>query len=217
MKNDMKSFNETSSFYNKAINLIYINDYEAAICSIKKNIDSLNEIDEIALAYLICGFLNDKLGDYLSAIEDFSKSINFEAELGIINKRSKDISYSGRSNSRYKSGDYKGAIEDKRKAKKIRLLEINKFKELNNIKIDYKTILLGDFTKIDLEPKYKILIKVSTIEKSRYDLIADYKKVITNKRKLEVINKLEFLSESKYEIGDYKGSIRAIRRAEKYY
>ena len=217
MKNDMKSFNETSSFYNKAINLIYINDYEAAICSIKKNIDSLNEIDEIALAYLICGFLNDKLGDYLSAIEDFSKSINFEAELGIINKRSKDISYSGRSNSRYKSGDYKGAIEDKRKAKKIRLLEIDKFPDSNIITIDYKNILGGTFLKEYLEPKYYALFKASKIKKSKYDLIADYKKVISKKRKEEVINKLEFLSETKYKLGDFKGSINAIRRAEKYY
>ena len=32
-----------------------------------------------------------------------------------------------------------------------------------------------------------------------------------------IINKLEVISESKYKIGDYKGSIKAIRRAEKYY
>ena len=29
--------------------------------------------------------------------------------------------------------------------------------------------------------------------------------------------KLESLSESKYKVGDYKGSIKALRRAEKYY
>ena len=70
---------------------------------------------------------------------------------------------------------------------------------------------------MDLEPKYKILIKVSRVEKSRYDLISDYKKLISDKRKQEVINKLEIISESKYKNGDYKGSIKAIRRAEKYY
>ena len=85
------------------------------------------------------------------------------------------------------------------------------------IHIHYRNILLGTFIKIDLEPKYNMLIKVSKIQKSRYDLIADYKKVISNKRKEEVIRKLEFLSESKYKFGDYKASIRAIRRAEKYY
>ena len=213
----MKKLDESLSFYDEAINLIDLDDYDGAIKSIKKNIDGLQSQDDIALAYLNCGFLNDKLGDNLSAIDDFSKSISFEAKLDIIKKRSKDISYNGRSNSRYKNEDYRGAIEDKRKAKKIRLLEIEKYKELDNTKIDYKNILLGTFIKIDLEPKYNVLIKSAKIQKSKYDLIADYKKVISDKRKEEVINKLEIISASKYNIGDYKGSIKAIRRAEKYY
>ena len=74
-----------------------------------------------------------------------------------------------------------------------------------------------DFSQKDLELKYTALIRASTIKKSKYDLIADYKKVISKKRKDEVIRKLEELSESKYKIGDFKGSIKAIRRAEKYY
>ncbi|WP_413684011.1 hypothetical protein [Prochlorococcus sp. MIT 1011] len=214
----MKKIDESSSFYDEAINLIDLNDYDGAIKSIRKNIDSLESEDDIALAYLNCGFLNDKMGDNLSAIDDFSMSICFEAKIEIINQRSKDISYNGRSNSRYKNGDYQGAIEDKRKAREIRLLEIDKTKDINNnTKIDYKNILLGTFLKIDLEPKYNALIKGSEIRKNKYDLISDYKKVITNKIKEEVINKLEIISESKYEIGDYKGSIKAIRRAEKYY
>ena len=210
----MKSFDESSSFYHEVINLIDLNDYEGAINSIRKSIDTLSEPDDIALAYLNCGFMNDKLGDYLSAIDDFSRSISIEAELEMINQRSKDVALNGRSNSRYKNGNYHGAIEDKRKAKKIRLLEINRSPDS---KIDYKNILLGTFLKMELEPKYKILIKVSSVKKSRYDLISDYKKVISNKRIEEVIEKLEFLSESKYKFGDYKASIRAIRRAEKYY
>ena len=213
----MKKINESSSFYDEAINLIDLDDYEGAIKLIKKNIDILESHDEIALGYLNCGFLNDKLGDNLSAIDDFSKSIYFEAKIDIIKQRSKDISFSGRSNSRYKTGDYHGAIDDKIKAKKIRLLEIDESNELDNTKIDYKNILLGTFKKMDLEPKYNALIKGSEIRKSKYDLIADYKKVISRKRKEDVINKLEAISESKYKIGDYKGSIKAIRRAEKYY
>ena len=213
----MKKSEEPSSFYYEAINLIDLDDYDGAINSIKKNIDSLENPDDIALAYLNCGFLNDKLGENISAIDDFSKSIFFESKIDIIKQRSKDISFSGRSNSRYKTGDYQGAIDDKRKAKKIRLLEINKSNELDNTKIDYKNILLGTFTKIDLEPKYYALIKGSKIRKSKYDLIEDYKKVISVKRKEELINKLEAISKSKYKIGDYKGSIKAIRRSEKYY
>ena len=213
----MKKLEKPSSFYDEAINLIDLDDYDGAINSIKKNIDSLENPDDIALAYLNCGFLNDKLGENVSAIDDFTKSIFFESKIDIIKQRSKDISFSGRSNSRYKIGDYQGAIDDKRKARKIRLLEIDKSNELDNTKIDYKNILLGTFKKMDLEPKYNALLKGSEIRKSKYDLIADYKKVISNKRKEEVINKLEVISRSKYVIGDYKGSIKAIRRAEKYY
>ena len=213
----MKKLEEPSSFYDEAINLIDLDDYDGAINSIKKNIDSLENPDDIALAYLNCGFLNDKLGENVSAIDDFTKSIFFESKIDIIKQRSKDISFSGRSNSRYKTGDYQGAIDDKRKAKKIRLLEIDKSNELDNTKIDYKNILLGTFKTMDLEPKYNALLKGSEIRKSKYDLIADYKKVISDKRKEEVINKLEVISKSKYVIGDYKGSIKAIRRAEKYY
>ena len=76
---------------------------------------------------------------------------------------------------------------------------------------------LGTYINIDLETKYNVLIKGSKIQKRKYDLITDYKKVISDKRKEEVINKLEIISESKYNIGDYKGAIKAIRRAEKYY
>ena len=213
----MKKLEEPSFFYYEAISLIDLDDYDGAINSIKKNIDSLENPDDIALAYLNCGFLNDKLGENISAIDDFSKSIFFESKIDIIKQRSKDISFSGRSNSRYKTGDYQGAIDDKRKAKKIRLLEIDKSNQLDNIKIDYKNILLGTFKKMDLEPKYNALIKGSEIRKSKYDLIADYKKVISEKRKEEVISKLEVISESKYKTGDYKGSIKAIRRAEKYF
>ena len=213
----MKKYDESSSFYDEVINFIDLDDYERALESIKNSIDVLEDKDDIALAYLNCGFLNEKLGDNISAIEDFSKSISYESKLDKINQRSKDISYSGRSNSRYKNEDYKGAIEDKRKAVKIRLLEIEEFSEINITKIDYKSILLGAFIEIDLEPKYTALIKCSKIRRSKYDLISDYKKVISEKRRNEVINKLELISESKYKIGDYKGSIKAMRRAEKYY
>ena len=213
----MKKLDKVSSFYDEAIKLIDLDDFEGAIKYIKRRIDSLENQDDIALAYLNCGFLNDKLGDNLSAIDDFSRSISFEAEIDIIHQRSKDISFSGRSNSRYKNGDYQGAIEDKRQAKKIRLLEIDQSLGLNNTKIDYKNILLGTFVKIDLGSNYNALIKGSKIRKSKYDLISDYKKMISEKRKEEVINKLEVISESKYKIGDYKASIKAIRRAEKYF
>ena len=213
----MKSFDESSFFYDEVINLIDLSDFEGAIRLIKKHIKIIKNPDDLALAYLNCGFLNDRLGRMSYAIDDFSKSVFFEAKLDIIDIRSKDIPYNARSNSRFKNGDFHAAIEDKRQGKKIRLIEMDKYSELNNTRIDYKNILLGTFLKINLEPKYNTLIKVSKVEKSKYDLISDYKKLISEVKKKKLIRKLELLSESKYQIGDFKGSIKAIRRAEKYY
>ncbi len=217
IRNDMRNSDESMFFYNEAITFFDSEDYEGAIKSIKKNMKNLENPDEIALAYNICGFIYDKFGDNFSAIDNFSRSITFESEIELLDQRSKDISLSGRSNSRYKIHDYQGAIEDKRNAKKIRLIENDSFSELNNFKIDYKNILLGTFLNIELEPKFSILIKASKVEKRKYDLIDDFKKVISKKRKDDVIRKLELLSESKYLAGDYKGSIKAVRRLEKYY
>ena len=213
----MKQFDKESGFYYEVINLIDLDHYETAIKLIKNHIYTLNKPDDIALAYINCGFLSDKLGDHISAIDYFSKSISIESKLDFMNNRSKNISYSGRSNSRYKHEDYLGAIEDKRKAKKIRLIEIKENSDFNNYQIDYKNILLGNLSKTDLEAKYLALMRAASIKKSKYDLIRDYKKVISKKRREEVIKTLETLSESKYKIGDFKGSIKAIRRAEKYY
>ena len=215
--NYMESPNQSSSFYNEAIDLFDRNAYEAAIDSIKGNISILENYDDLGLAYLNCGFLYHKLENYSVAIDYFSKSISCENKLENLKGRSKDISFNARSTSKYKNDDYRGAIEDKRKAKKITLFEGDQFLGKNNQYIDYKSILLETFVDYELEPKYSLLIKISKIVKSKYDLIEDYKNVISQKRKEEVIKKLEDLSDLKYKCGDYKGSIKAIRRAEKYY
>ena len=165
---------------------------------------------------LNCGFLNYKLGQYSTSIENFSEAIDYEEKIDLSSFRSKDISYNGRSNSKYKFEDFKGAIEDKREARRIRLFEVDNC--LNpTLFVDYKNILLDciDFSKIDI--KYISLIKNSQINKNKYDLIDDFKKFINDGKKIEIINKLEQTSELKFNKGDFKGSIKAIRRAEKYY
>ena len=138
----MKNLFQSPSFYDEANNLVDIGDYEGAIKYIKNKVYSLESIEDIALAYLNCGFLNEKLGHNLSAIEDFSRSISLESNLDYMKEISKDISLSGRSNARYKVEDYLGAIEDKRLARKIRLSEIDKFSKSNNTRLYYKNILL---------------------------------------------------------------------------
>ncbi len=213
----MKNFSNSSFNYENVIHLVEINDYKGALEEIEKHIKLSEDCNDLALAYLNCGFINTKLRDYSSAAIDFSKAISFEEKFDILIGRSKDISLNGRSNARYKCEDFKGAIDDKRKAKKIRFLE-----KLENVDckpnfIVYKNILLGSYDQLELDSKYSLLIKISRIEKPKYDLIEDFKKVINEERKQEVINSLEEISNSKYEIGDYKGSIKAIRRSERYY
>ncbi len=213
----MKNPSNSSFIYHTIFHLIEIHDYKGSIKEIKKHIYSSDDYDELAFAYLNCGFIYTKLRDYSSAVNAFSKAIHFEDKLDILIGRSKDISLNGRSNARYKCDDFKGAIDDKRKAKKTRLLEEIKYLEDEGNLLDYKNILLESFDTFEFNYKYRVLIKTSRIEKSKYDLIEDYKKFINDKRKQEVINSLEIISDSKYKRGDYRGSIKAIRRSEKYY
>ncbi len=90
---------------------------------------------------------------------------------------------------KYKSGDYKGAFLDRKKAKES----------------------------ISEESSFKALIKGMEFLTSKYDLIRDYKDRLDEYKKKIIINKLERISKLKLDSGDYKGAVRAIRRAEKYY
>ncbi len=65
--------------------------------------------------------------------------------------------------------------------------------------------------------QYKALIKNLGFNKSKYDLLKDYIKVISSIEQTQVIKKLEEASQNKYILGDLQGSIRALRRSEKYY
>ncbi len=211
-------FNINYSFvYKNAIKFIELNDFKGAIKELKRYIETSNDFDDIALAYLNCGFINTKLKDYHNAVIDFSNAISVEEKIDILDSRSKDISFNARSNARYNCDDFKGAVDDKIMAKNISLLDVrNKSGKRSDI-LDYKKILLGTFDKSIFDLRYILLIRIARVEKSKYDLIEDYKKVINNKRKQELINSLELKSKAKYKNGDYKGSIKALRRSEKYY
>ncbi len=213
----MKSSKNYFLFYDQLSSMIDLNDYSGAIKYIKCNINIIKDDEDLALAYLNFGFLNNKIGLHHIAIQNFSDAIFYEDKINWINGRSKDIAYCGRSDSLYKTGDFKGAIDDKRKAKEIRLNEINQLTGLKENYIDYNNISKGQCDYRSFAPKYYSLIKISKIKKNKYDLIEDYKKVISNKRREEVVSKLEALSESTYKEGNFRSSIKAIRRAEKYY
>jgi len=103
------------------------------------------------------------------------------------------IMLSKASEQKYKEGDFKGAIDDKRRAKMI----------LNKENLEKELI-----------ETYKK--EISLLYVSKFDLIRDHKVIINSSKKTEIINLLEKKSEDKYNEGDYKGAIKALRRSEKY-
>ena len=96
---------------------------------------------------------------------------------------------------KYRMQNYKGALEDKRKVKAL----------LNNCKT------------ANAHQKYIKIIQAFNVRKFKYDLIQDYKGKIDDLKKSDILNRLIKLSEHKYNCGDYKAAIKALRRAEKYY
>ncbi len=98
---------------------------------------------------------------------------------------------------KYKCGNYKGSLDDKRKAIKI----LEEYSSINN-----------HFT-----TKYKSYVKKLMDKNTKYDLINDYKLKIDHLKKVEIISSLLKRSNDKYKEGDYKAAARALRRSEKYF
>ena len=97
------------------------------------------------------------------------------------------------SEKKFKLGNFKGALEDKMKANAI----------LKSKSCDEKTI-----------QKYRK--ELSSLYCSKFDLIFDHKLKIDEIRINEIVKMLERKSEEKLKKLDYKGAIKALRRAEKY-
>ena len=97
------------------------------------------------------------------------------------------------SEKKFREGNFKGAIEDKRK-----------IRDLLNSKLCNKDII----------KKFKE--ELFFLYQSKFDLINDHKLKIDELKINKIINLLEQKSEEKYNKGDFKGSIRALRRSEKY-
>jgi hypothetical protein len=97
------------------------------------------------------------------------------------------------SEKKFKLGNFKGALEDK-----IKVNEILKYKSC-----DEKIIA-----------KYRE--ELSRLYSSKFDLIFDHKLKIDEIKINEIVKMLERKSEEKLKNLDYKGAIKALRRAEKY-
>ena len=97
------------------------------------------------------------------------------------------------SENKFKLGNFKGAIEDKMKA-----IAILKSKSCNEKIIE----------------KYRE--ELSRLYSSKFDLICDHKLKINEIKRNEIIKMLEQKSKERLKNLDYKGAIKAFRRAEKY-
>ena len=94
---------------------------------------------------------------------------------------------------KFKRGNFKGALEDKMKVNSI----------LKSESCDKKII-----------QKYKKVL--SSLYTSKFDLIFDHKLKINEIKINEIVKMLEQKSQEKLKNLDYKGAIKALRRAEKY-
>ena len=97
------------------------------------------------------------------------------------------------SENKFKRGNFKGALDDKIKANAI----------LKSKSCDEKTI-----------QKYRK--ELSSLYSSKFDLIFDHKLKIDEKKINKIVKMLECKSEEKLKNLDYRGAIKALRRAEKY-
>jgi len=120
-------------------------------------------------------------------------------------RSAKKMEYSGRlilenlikltrsSENKFKEGNFKGALEDKIKANAI----------LKSKSCDEKMIQL-----------YKK--ELSSFYCSKFDLIFDHKLKINAVKINEIVKMLECKSQEKLKNLDYRGAVKALRRAEKY-
>ncbi|WP_032521580.1 hypothetical protein [Prochlorococcus marinus] len=97
------------------------------------------------------------------------------------------------SENKFKQGNFKGALDDKMRANAI----------LKSKSCDEKMI-----------QKYRK--ELSSLYSSKFDLIFDHKLKIDEVKINEIVKVLERKSEEKLKNLDYKGAIKALRRAEKY-
>ena len=97
------------------------------------------------------------------------------------------------SEDKFKQGDFKGAMDDKIKANSI----------LKSNSCDQKII-------------EKFREELSRLYSSKFDLIFDHKLKIDEIKRNKIVSMLEHKSKEKLKILDYKGAIKALRRAEKY-
>ena len=105
----------------------------------------------------------------------------------------KILKYTRSSERKFKEGNYKAAIEERRKVRSLLKSEL------------YDEQVLKKFKQ-----------ELSYLYISKFDLINDHKLRIDELKINNIVKLLEKKSDEKYHKGDFKGAIRALRRSEKY-
>ena len=146
-----------------------------------KDIKSINFYGKVL--FLILSFLPDKIEQSQKEKMEESSKLALENIIKLLRSSEK----------KFKLGNFKGAIHDKRKVNIILKL-----------KSDDKEII------------EKFREELSRLYFSKFDLIFDHKLIIDELKKNEIIKLLRLKSEEKYKKGDFKGAIKALRRSEKY-
>ena len=103
------------------------------------------------------------------------------------------VNHTRSSERKFKEGNFIGAIEDKR---------------------EVRYLLNSRFCNKDIIKRFKK--ELSCLYSSKFDLINDHKLRLDESEIKKIVNFLEQKSDEKYLKGDFKGAIRALRRAEKY-
>ena len=67
-----------------------------------------------------------------------------------------------------------------------------------------------------LKKLLKYIEELSSLYSSKFDLIFDHKLKIDEIKRNEIVKMLERKSKEKFKNLDYRGAIKALRRAEKY-
>ena len=98
------------------------------------------------------------------------------------------------SEKKYREGNFRGAFEDK---------------------MEVKSYLKSKFCDRKIIEKFKK--ELSKIYDSKFDLIKDHKSKLDLTKTKNIIKLLEKKSEEKFNQGDYKGAVKALRRSEKYH
>ena len=200
----------------KAYTLIQSSDYHSSIQYLFKFISVSSLRDDQSFAYIICGLINHKLADYVTAIKYFTLAIEIEPSLGYLESSENSFALNARSESKYKNFDYKGSIDDKRIAYNLGDSDVSNVDKLFSFRNEMKSHLSILEKDIRSQLKSEILLLSLQISNSKYDLIEDFKSRLDDLRKTTIVQKLIRISNSKYISGDYKSSIRALRRAEKF-